>query len=129
MLSDMAFWYCAQCRMEGPGFQSSHGGKKPAILCLHDGSLDDESTPTHKKGQVVCYHVYVIGAHKRTCVDHWNMLRPPYFDHWPYHTTILRPDLNLIIGMCNKANAETVSCFPRDMLNTAARSLTCYPGS
>ena len=25
------------------------------------------------KGRAVCYHVYVIGAHKRTHVDHWNM--------------------------------------------------------
>ena len=36
-------------RVEGPGFKSHHGksfGKKrPAILCLHDGSLDDGSAP------------------------------------------------------------------------------------
>ena len=29
--------------------------------------------PNLLKGQGVCYHVYVIGAHKRTHVDHWNM--------------------------------------------------------
>ena len=26
-----------------------------------------------KKGWGVCCHVYVIGPHTRTCVDHWNM--------------------------------------------------------
>ena len=29
--------------------------------------------PNSLKGWVVCYHVYVIGAHKRTHVDYWNM--------------------------------------------------------
>ena len=29
--------------------------------------------PNSLKGQGVCYHVYVIGAHKRTHVDHQNM--------------------------------------------------------
>ena len=29
--------------------------------------------PNSLKGWGVCYHVYVIGAHKRTHVDHWNM--------------------------------------------------------
>ena len=46
------------CRVEGPGFESHHGKsfgkkvsvkkfpkKKPAILCLHDGSPDDGSAP------------------------------------------------------------------------------------
>ena len=29
--------------------------------------------PNSLKGWGVCYHAYVIGAHKRTHVDHWNM--------------------------------------------------------
>ena len=29
--------------------------------------------PNSLKGWGVCYHVYVIGAHKRTHVDYWNM--------------------------------------------------------
>ena len=29
--------------------------------------------PNSQKGRGVCYHVYMIGAHKRTCVDRRNM--------------------------------------------------------
>ena len=49
----------------------------PAVLCygLCHMSIQEftECYPTHKKGWVVCCHVYVAGAHKRTCVVHWNM--------------------------------------------------------
>ena len=47
--------------------------KRPAILCLHDGSPDDGSAPQLIKRLGVCYHVYMISAHKehvwtiRTC--------------------------------------------------------------
>ena len=34
------------------------------------------------------YHAYVIGAHKRTYVDHYNMI--------------------IVKGVCGKANAETM---------------------
>ena len=30
--------------------------------------------PNLLNGWDVYYHAYIIGAHKRTCVDHWNML-------------------------------------------------------
>ena len=46
---------------------------QPAILCLHDGRPDDGSAPQLVKRPGVCYHIYMIGAHKRTCVDHRNM--------------------------------------------------------
>ena len=73
------------CRVEGPRFKSHHGKSfrkkkkkkkkktQPAILCLHDGSPDDGSDPQLVKRPGVCYHVYMIGAHKRTCVDRRNM--------------------------------------------------------
>ena len=77
------------CRVKGPGsnltwekfrkkFRKKKKKKKkkkkrPAILCLHDGSPDDGSAPQLVKGWGVCYHVYMISAHKRTCVDRRNM--------------------------------------------------------
>ena len=42
-------------------------GGKPASLCVHDGSPDDGSAPQLVKGWGVCYRVYMIGAHNRTC--------------------------------------------------------------
>ena len=53
------------------------------------------------KVKVAYHHVCMIGEHKRTCVECWNMLLS---------------DLSLIvstIGMCDKANAEKMCCFPR----------------
>ena len=67
------------CQVEGPRFKSHHGKfekkkKKPAILCLHDGSPDDGSAfQLIKGGGGGDCHVYIIGAHKRTCVDCQNI--------------------------------------------------------
>ena len=42
-------------------------------LCHMNIQEDPRVLPNSLKGRDVCYHVYMIGAHKRTCVDHQNM--------------------------------------------------------